>query len=419
VAEIRELTVAEARARVLVGVVPLDSESVPLLAALGRVLAEDAVSDIDVAPFDNSMMDGFAVRAPDLAGAHKDAPVALDVTGAVFAGEDGAGVRIVPGSAVRIMTGAPLPAGADAVVMVERTAILSGDGGPGSRVAFAHAPDIGEKVRRRGEEVEAGGVVLRAGEVVDPAAVGLLAATGNACVTVRRRSYVAVLSTGDELVAVGDRPRAGQIRDANSPMLAALVAEAGGEPVPLAGVGDDEAATREALLRAAASADAVVVTGGVSVGDRDFVGGLLGELGEVYCRRVRMRPGAPNTLGRLGGVPFFGLPGNPTSAWVGFHLFVRPVLRTMAGFATVDRPVVMARLSHDVSKKQDRAYYVRGRLSSEPGGLSVESAGPQSSALLTAAHRANCLIVLDLPAGLVPAGTLVPCLRLDAEEGTP
>ena len=417
--QIRELSVAEARDRVLARLRPLDAESVTLADAQGRVLAQDASSDIDVAPFDNSTMDGFAVRAADLAGAGPALPISLDVMGAVFAGQDGVGVRVERGRAVRIMTGAPVPAGADAVVMVERTTLVSGDGGAGSQVAFGHAPAEGENIRRRGEEVAAGGVVLAAGEVVDPAAVGLLAATGNAVVRVHRPPRVAVLSTGDELVAPDALPGPGQIRDVNSPMLTALVVQAGGVPIEFVRVGDDEAATREALLGAAASADAVVVSGGVSVGDRDFVGELLGELGEVYCDRIAMRPGAPNTLGRLSGVPFFGLPGNPTSAWVGFHLFVRPALRRMVGFVTLDRPVMMARLSHDVGKKQDRPYYVRGRLSRSADGLIVASSGGQSSALLTAAHCANCLIVLERPAGTVPAGTLVTCLRLDAEEGTP
>jgi len=412
------MTVEQARELLMARVAMMPVESVELLDALGRVLAQDAVSDIDVAPFDNSAMDGFAVRAIDLAGATPDAPVALEVVSHIGAG-DYSELPVAHGQAARIMTGAPVPPGADSVVMVERTHVLDGDGGVGSRVAFEIEPAMGEHIRRRGEEVLAGDVVLEAGQMLGAAAVGLLASTGHALVSVYRRPRVAIVSTGSELVEVAQKPGPGKIRNSNSYSIAAQVLAAGGIPVRFPIVPDDLQATREAFERAAAETDFIVTSGGVSVGDFDFVKPVLEELGELTFCKVKMRPGNPQTMGSIGGVPFFGLPGNPTSTYVGFEIFVRPALRLMQGFAAIDRPVVEATLAHDVKKKQDRRYYLRARLSSEGDGLRVGLAGSQSSALLTAAHLGNCFMVLPEGEGFFEAGTAVACMRLDIEEGTP
>lgn len=412
------MTVEQARDIVLSRVAVLEPERVSILDVLGRVLASDATSDIDVAPFDNSAMDGFAVRSADTAGASADTPVELDVVAHIAAGDwwDG---EVGSGQAARIMTGAPVPRGADAVVMVEFTSPVSGDGSTGSRVAFEREAAPGEHIRRRGEEVSAGDVVLRAGDLLGPAAIGLLASTGHAEVEVYRRPRVAILSTGSELVDVTEKPGPGKIRNSNSYSIAAQVLEAGGVPVRYPVVPDDLEATREAFRRAAAEADYIITSGGVSVGDFDYVKPVLEELGELTFCKVAMRPGNPQTMGSIGGVPFFGLPGNPTSTFVGFEIFVRPALRKMQGHTALDRPVTRATLAHDVRKKQDRRYYLRARLFADADGpgLAVELAGSQSSALLTAAHRGNCLMVLPQGEGTFPSGTQVECMRLDITEG--
>lgn len=415
---VRTMTVEEARELVIGRVHTLTAEEVSLLDALGRVLARDAVTDIDVAPFDNSAMDGFAVRAADLAGASEDTPVELDVVVNIGAGDwwDG---EVGEGQAARIMTGAPVPAGVDSVVMVEFTRPVSGDGGEGSRVAFEREPVLGDHIRRRGEEVLAGDVVLAAGEVLGPAGIGLLAATGHATVPVYRRPRVAIISTGSELVEVAEKPGPGKIRNSNSYSIAAQVLAAGGIPVRFPIVPDDMDATREAFTRAAQECDYIVTSGGVSVGDFDFVKPVLEELGELTFCKVMMRPGNPQTLGSIEGVPLFGLPGNPTSTYVGFEIFVRPALRAMQGFSAIDRPVTRARLSHDVKKKQDRRYYLRGRVERVSDGYEASLPYSQSSALLTAAHKGNCFVVLPEGDGVFPAGTMVDCVRLDQEEGTP
>ncbi|MBU4556578.1 MAG: molybdopterin molybdotransferase MoeA, partial [Actinobacteria bacterium] len=364
------MTVEEARELLLARIERMPVERVELLECMGRVLAEDAVSDIDVAPFDNSAMDGFAVRAADLAGASAEAPAVLSVISHIGAG-DWSETPVGPGEAARIMTGAPVPPGADSVVMVERTEPVEGDGGIGSRVAFAIEPAVGEHIRRRAEEVRAGAVVISAGEMLGSAAVGLLASTGHAQVAVYRRPRVAIVSTGSELVEVAETPGPGKIRNSNSYSIAAQVIAAGGVPLRFPIVPDDMDATREAFLRAARESDFIVTSGGVSVGDFDYVKPVLEELGELTYCKVKMRPGNPQTMGSIGGVPFFGLPGNPTSTYVGFEIFVRPALRMMQGFTALDRPIVEATLAHDVKKKQDRRYYLRARLSTTNDGMSV------------------------------------------------
>lgn len=417
----KTMTVEEARGLVLTGIRRLDAESVSLLDALGRVLAADATSDIDVAPFDNSAMDGFAVRAEDMAGASPGAPAELDVVSLIAAG-DFSERAIGPGEAARIMTGAPVPPGADAIVMVEDSRVITGDGNPGSRVALGRAASPGDHIRRRGEEVHAGDVVMAAGEIIGAAGIGLLASTGHANVAVYRRPRVAILSTGSELVEVAETPGPGKIRNSNSYSIAAQVIAAGAIPLRYGIVPDDMEATRTAFAQAAEDADYIVTSGGVSVGDFDYVKPVLEEMGKLAFCRVAMRPGNPQTLGSIRGVPFFGLPGNPTSTYVGFEVFVRPALRFMQGFSVLDRPMTVATLAHDVKKKPDRRYYYRARIEPATGDSplpTVALTGSQSSALLTAAHRGNCLMVLPEGEAFFAAGVQVDCMRLDMEEGTP
>ena len=411
------ITVEEATEQVLSRIEVLEAERVCLLDALGRVLAADVVSDIDVAPFDNSAMDGYAVRVDDVSGATEERPAVLEVIEHIPAGVQPS-KTVMPGQASKIMTGAPVPAGADAVVMVERTQALAEGGAPGGTVAIQSSARIGENIRRRGEEVRAGETVLLSGECVGPAAIGLAASVGHAELVVRRKPRVAIVSTGDELVDVREKPGPGKIRNSNSYTLAAQVVAAGGEPHVL-GVARDTAEDTRALLSRAPEYDLMITTGGVSMGDYDVVKLVLEEIGELDFWKVAMRPGAPQTFGTIGGTPFFGLPGNPTSSMVGFEMFIRPAIRKMAGFTSLVRPHVIATLAHDQKKKADRRYFLRARLTrAAEGGYSVAVSGNQSSALLTAMHRGNCLLSLPEGESFFPAGSQVMCIRLDMEEGT-
>lgn len=417
------ITVEQAQEQVLARIPVLEAVEVDVLASLGCVLAGDVVSDIDVAPFDNSAMDGYALRAADVASASAGAPVVLRVVEHIAAGSYPR-ARVGAGEAARIMTGAPVPEGADAVVMVEQTEALENAGSAGGTVAIAHAAVVGDHIRLRGEDVRVGETVLRAGEVLGPAGIGLAAALGVSRIAVHRAPRVAIVSTGDELVGIDEVPGPGKIRNSNSWSLAAQVLAAGGEPHLLGVARDNEADTR-ALLSRAPEFDLMVTTGGVSMGDFDVVKDVLEQIGEMDFWRVAMRPGAPQTYGMIGGTPFFGLPGNPTSTMVGFELFVRPAIRKMRGFAELHRPRTLAVLSEDVRKKADRRYFLRGRVvrdDAAPAGASAYSAGlsgRQSSAMLTAMHRANCLISLPEGESSFAAGTVVECIRLDMEEGTP
>jgi molybdopterin molybdotransferase len=410
------ISVEQAQEQVLARISRLEPESVALIDSLGRVLAEDVVSDIDIAPFDNSAMDGYALIAEDVATASAETPVVLRVLEHIAAGVAPA-ETVVAGTATRIMTGAPMPDGADAVVMVEYTEAREAGGGAGGSVAILAAGRVGDHVRKRGEEVRAGDAVLLEGEVMTPAGVGLAASVGHAVLAVTRQPRVAIVSTGDELVDVAEVPGPGQIRNSNSHSLAAAVLAAGGEPHILPVARDTAEHTREILSRAP-EFDMMITTGGVSMGDFDVVKEVLEEIGEMDFWRVAMRPGAPQTYGTIGGTPFFGLPGNPTSTMVGFELFARPAIRKMLGHTALARPRVTATLTHDVKKKADRRYFLRGRLTATDDGYTVATSGSQSSALLTALHRANCFLSLPEGESFFAAGTRVTCIRLDIEEGT-
>ncbi|MDO9557298.1 MAG: molybdopterin molybdotransferase MoeA [Coriobacteriia bacterium] len=409
------ITVEQAREAVLARIKRLPAVEVDILDTLGRVLAADISSDIDIAPFDNSAMDGYAVRAADVAGASEESPVVLDVVEHVAAGSFPV-ETVGAGQATRIMTGAPMPQGADAVVMVERTEALEAGGGAGGTAAIKAPVAVGENVRLRAEDVRTGDIVLSADEVVSAAAIGLMAAMGRPKASVYRRPRVAIVATGDELVGIDEYPGPGKIRNSNSYSLAAQVLAAGGEPHILPVARDNEADTR-AILSRAPEFDLMVSTGGVSMGDFDVVKDVLEDIGVMDFWKVAMRPGAPQTYGTIGGTPFFGLPGNPTSTTVGFELFVRPAMRKMAGYGALERPTVQAVLTHDVKKKSDRRYFLRGRLTRTDDGYSVALSGSQSSAMLTSMHRANCLVSLAEGESFFSAGSIVTCIRLDIEEG--
>lgn len=412
------ILVEEAQEIILAHVEPTDTIEIPVWQAAGRPLAHDATTDIDLAPFASSAMDGYAVHAADLANASSDTTVELDVVGHEAAGHVFEGY-IERGCAVRIMTGAPVPEGADAVVKYEIVEVLEGDGNEGSRVRFAAPAKQGENIREAGLEAHAGEVVMRAGEVCTPAGCGLLASAGHMSVSVHRAPRVAIISLGTELVTPNIVPARGQIRDANAFALMAQAADAGAEPTYLGIAPDDEAAIRELVLRAIAEYDFVVTSGGASAGDYDYVTALVRREGEVLFDRVSMRPGKAITFGLVQGVPYLGLSGNPAAAAVGFEMLARPAIREMLGYPAGLRPRQRARVLHGVKKSQARRFYDRAHVErdAQTGELQVRSARSQNSALLGTLHRANCLLTVpDGPKGYA-AGDMVEVVRIDVAEG--
>lgn len=385
------LGVDAAREQVLAAVRPLPPVELPLLDAAGLVLAEDVVSDADIPPFRNSAMDGYALRAADVAGATAERPVRLTVVGEAAAGT-GLPPAIGPGQAVRIMTGAPMPEGADTVVRFEETDEF--DTGPRrSEVAVRRAVRAGENVREAGEDIRAGAVVLPRGTVLRPAAIGVLASLNRATVRVHRRPRVGILSTGDEVVDLGPPLRPGQIRNSNSYTLAALVRESGGEPV-LLGVARDRTEEIRAKLRQAVDVDLLVTSGGVSIGDFDLVKQVLQAEGEVALWQVRIKPGKPMAFGRIGSVPLLGLPGNPVAAFVAFVQFGRPALRKMLGYRDPGIPTLRARLLSGHENRGRRRHFVRGIVERRGNEWVAWPCGLQGSGVLTSVTAANCLIVL-------------------------
>ncbi|MDX6738436.1 gephyrin-like molybdotransferase Glp [Actinocorallia sp. A-T 12471] len=374
----------------------------PLLEAAGTVLAEEVRSPVDLPPFDNSAMDGYAVRAADLAAL----PVTLPVVADIPAGSV-ATTGVTPGTAARIMTGAPLPEGADTVVQVEWT-----DGGV-REVRIDRAPPLGTSIRRAGGDVRRGDVVLAEGVRLGAAQLGIAASAGRAELLVRPRPRVVVLSTGDELRVPGTPLEPGQIWDSNSFMLAAAVAEAGGVALRRSFVGDDPAKVRAVLDEQLEHADAVITTGGVSMGAYDVVKEVLSGGGEVEFSKVAMRPGKPQGFGLLGGrVPLFTLPGNPVSAYVSFQVFVRPALRYLQGLAPEGLPAVTAVTESALTSPAGLQHYLRASLTFEDGRYRVSPASAQDSHQMRALANSSGLIVLPADVTELPAGGEAEVLRL-------
>lgn len=399
------IAVDEALARVLEGLPRLGAEQVALTAAAGRVLAAPVVAPRDVPPFCNSAMDGYAVRHADLAAGGP-----LRVLETVGAGRV-AGQAVGAGTAIGIMTGAPLPAGADTVVRVEDTAVA------GDRLTVHVAPAAGANVRQAGEDLQAGATALPAGRELRPADIGLLASVGCAVVRVVRRPRVVILTTGDELVDVGMPLGPGQIVNSNAYALAAAVAEAGGE-AQLTGIVPDQPEAVRAAFAAALAADVVLSTGGVSVGAFDFVRTTLADLGyHERFWRVAQKPGKPLTFGTCGATPVFGLPGNPVSALVCFALYVRPALRTMLGLTRIHLPHALATLEAEVRTAERLTEFVRGTLDGPFDALRVRATRTQSSGALHSLSVGEALIVAPPGAGRLPAGARVRVVLLAAGSG--
>jgi len=393
---------------VLAGVHPLAPLDVTLVDARGCVLAEDVTAPWPLPPFDNAATDGYAVKAADLLAASDGKPVVLRVIDDVPAGYR-ASVALREGSAIRIMTGAPLPEGAEAVVPVEWT-----DGGmPEVRITRSIAR--GANVRRRGDDVPLGEVVATAGTVLGPREIALLAAVGRGRVSVHPRPRVVIISTGSELVEPGSPLAPGLVADSNGVTIAAAVQEAGAIAYRVGPLADDAGTLLATLEDQLVRADLIVTTGGVSAGAYDTVKAVLSRLGSVEFTTVAMQPGMPQGHGALGpdDTPIFTLPGNPVSAYVSFEVFVRPVLRRMLGHGSIYRPVVRAVLADPLQSPAGRRQFARGILVVEDGRYVVRPAGGQRSHMLGALAKANALVVIPEDVTEVKAGTAVAVLRLD------
>lgn len=405
------ISVEEAQSRILGG---LDKKSpierVPLTEAHGRVLAEPLSTDGPMPPFTNTSMDGYAVQAHDTARAKPDRPVMLKVVGTIAAGHP-VNDPLNPGECYKIMTGAPVPGSADAVVQVEWTS----EDPANPHYVLIHKPvSPGQNLRYVGEDMEPGQVVLEAGTVLTPPEIGITATIGQTMVPVHQRPSVAIISTGDELIEPGRPLKPGMIRNSNVYALHASVVAAGGIPVILPHTGDRLDAIRETLHMASEKADILLSSGGVSVGDFDLVKQALLEQGRLDFWRVNMKPGKPVVYGRFREKPFFGLPGNPVSALVTFELFVRPFIRQWQGHQNWARLMMKIPLAVPFAERSDRRHYVRSRLILNNGEWSVWPHQNQGSAVQMSWRDADALMVVEENSGPYPEGSLMPCLLLNS-----
>ncbi|MDX1415827.1 MAG: molybdopterin molybdotransferase MoeA [Candidatus Promineifilaceae bacterium] len=415
--DLEYLTVADALEMVLGGVKPLEKEYVALLEALGRVIAEPVVAKDSLPPFANSSMDGYALSAADIEEATDSHPVRLNVIADIAAGS-GENVTLTSGSAARIMTGAPMPHGADAVVPVEDTNEPWRDENrplPDS-VLVKRAVGPGDYVRHIGEDIVAGEEVLSPGNILRPQEIGVLAALGVSRVLVRRRPRIGILATGDELIDIDQALSPGKIRNSNGYAQSAQVLMLGAELISLGVARDTEEDVRAKLKSGLDSgADLLVSSAGVSVGAYDVVRSVLEQGGSVQFWRVRMRPGKPLAFGSYQGVPFLGLPGNPVSAMVSFERFVRPVILKMAGFTNVNRPKVNTTIQERIHS-DGRESYIRAVVTKTDEGYKAASTGSQGSHVMTSLVKANALLIIPEGVTVVNPGDSLEALMIDWPE---
>ncbi len=400
------ITVAAAIEQILSTITPVGLEKVNLLDALGRVLGEAVVAGRNIPPKDNSAMDGYALHWRDTIGASAENPVILEVTEDIPAGAIPRH-SLAAGQAARIMTGAPLPAGADAVLRMEDTEK------DGLKVRIKVEVQPGQDIRSAGEDVREGETVLAVGDIVRPAGIGMLASLGRSFISVYQRPLVAVLATGNELVDIDENPTPWNIVNSNSYSIASLVRDCGALVMQL-GIARDERQDLLAKFRAAMRADVIISTGGVSVGDYDLVKDIMQEVGSsMQFWQVAMRPGKPLAYGTMGAVPMFGLPGNPVSSMISFEEFVRPALLKMMGHQKIFRGTVKALLQENIEKRTGLTHFIRALVKLGPAGYTATTTGEQGSGILKSMVRANGLIVLPEDLEIARAGTEVAVQLLD------
>ncbi len=403
------ISVEDARERVLSQIHPLAPLQLPLTEAFGCVVAEDAVSDRDLPEFASSAMDGFAVRSSDVVEATPDRPIDLKIVGRAMIGRRPEAV-VGGGEAVRIATGAPIPAGADAVVPIENASAVD------EVVTVFDAPPTGQHIRPAGEDVKEGQVLVAAGKRLGPPELGLLANAGFPHPTVHPRPRVIVLSTGDELIPPTDSPEFGQIRDSNAYTIFGALRDAGAMPVLAGIVKDDVDALKETVLSYLIQADAFVSSGGVSVGERDVVKAAFFRRGDLDFYKVAMQPGMPQGFGQIEGKPYFGLPGNPVSVFVSFEVFVRPAILKMMGRTQLFRPEVTATLAEDVVGPKGKLQFARVRLARTEEGWIATPTGARGSNLISTVVRANGLAMVPAGTAVAPAGSEVRVMVFRSSE---
>ncbi|MBN1160361.1 MAG: molybdopterin molybdotransferase MoeA [Dehalococcoidales bacterium] len=421
------LSVEEALQKILAEVNVLEAETVPIMEALGQVLAEDIISDINVPPLDNSAMDGFAVQSKDTRGASEKSPITLKVTDTVLAGGTPK-KEIVTGTAIRIMTGAPIPSGADSIVQFEDTddqknKDASSNQRAGQVSIFAETRP-GRNVRRTGESIAKDKTTLKRGTVIRPAEIGLMASIGKSRVKVIRRPVVAILSTGDELIEVEKPLPDGKIHDSNAYSIAGLVKRYGCIPKML-GIARDSEKELVKKLKQAQDADMLLTTGGVSMGDYDLVKDIIARDGEMVFWKVRVKPGKPLAFGKIKGrdkngraknIPHLGLPGNATSCMVSFELFVRPTLLKMMGKQNLAKPSIDVIIENTIINDAGRRIYDRAIIEKRNGHYYARLTGPQGSGILSSMSLANGLVVIPEETEKVNKGDTVQALMLDWNE---
>ncbi len=404
------ISVEEAIERILAEIHPLEIVQVPLADALGRVLAQDIVAQDDIPPFDNSAMDGFALLSRD-SRPRNGQPPRLRITGGVAAGYVSE-TAVEEGTAMRIMTGAPVPPGADTVIQVELT---RNDGPESIWVEILQEVAPGNNIRPAGEDMRRGQTALVRGTEVDPWVIGILATLGWANVPVIRSPRVAILGTGDEVIDVGESLQPGKIRNSNSYLIEAAVKRAGAEPQRL-GVARDTVESLRQKFGEAIQYDLILTTGGVSVGDFDLVKNIMQEQGNINFWRINMRPGKPVAFGRIGNVPLLGLPGNPVSSAVTFELFARPVIRKMQGHRHLFKPQIEVTVEDGVRDSGTRRHYVRSHVERRDGRFVARTTGNQGSHIMTSLLGANALVIVPEGGIDIPTGGSARAMMLDWPE---
>lgn len=400
------ISVEEALGLILENIREIGFEKVDIKEALGRVLAEDVYARRNIPPWDNSAMDGYAVKVNDVEGASKENPAVLKIIESLPAGYISKS-KLKYGEAIRIMTGAPMPNGADAVVMAEYT---EKDGG---KVRIFKRPENGDHIRKAGEDVKDGQLVIKKGQLIRPSEIGMLASMARSIVSVYQRPRVAILATGDELVDLDEEICGAKIINSNTYAVGAQIQECGALPI-LLGIARDRQDELEEKLRLGMNADIIITSGGVSVGDYDHVKDVVKGLGgDLRLWKVAIKPGKPLAFSMLNSRPMFGLPGNPVASMVTFEIFVRPAILKMMGHKKIFRPIIDATIKDDLKKKENRRHFIRASVQSDGDGYAVETTGDQGSHMMTSMTKANGLIIFHENDTSIKAGDKVKVMLLD------